>query len=376
MADTEFLTSDALRKERWSVYFYMYARFHQYFSKFIGQRKTGKGIALDSSPNSIIQIKTDFQKEQGDKITFPMRAPLIGAGVTGDDDMEGNEESLSFYDWNIVLKQIKNAVRSKGRLSDKRPAFSVKKQARPALADWMAMKLDNYTACALAGIASSDGNVAVNNPSTYRKWCGGQSATGSAPGYAGTTDAGFTVGSDEYFGPLVIEWVKRFARAQEPIVRPIIIDGEEFYVMFIHPLQAKALKATTSWREGHERADVRGKNNALFTGALGIWDGVIMHTYQNVETRLGTATGTETTAYFESGDGVKDTCKVARALFCGAQAAVQAYGRLPTYTAKDFQYGDKWGVQIASQVAVSKPQFNSVDHGVVVVDTQYATDAS
>jgi len=302
----------------------------------------------------------------------------MSEGKTGDDKLEDSEEKLDFYDFDVTLGQIRHAVRSAGKLSDKRPAFDMKQQAKPALGEWAMHKVDNYTLAALSGLASADANVSANAPSTGRKWVGGQTigttGIGTLHHVETNLDAEFTATStDHLFGPQVIAAVKRKAIMTEPIIRPIIVDGQERYVMFIHPYQAKALRSDWEWINSHCEADVRGQKNAIFTGALGMYDGVILHMWPKVEARLG-AGGSTPSEYFDSGDDLDSTVYAARALFCGAQAVVQAYGKLPSYEADTFDYGNQWGVAIGMQITVDKVEFDSKDLGVMAVDTEIEPD--
>ena len=372
---TEFTASHALRVEKWSALMFKYPRYKSFFSKYIGENTKAKGADIATSENAMIQLKSDFSKGKGDKVHFGMIAPLRNAGVTGDQQLEGNEEALTAYEWNVELKKVRNAVTNEGELSDKRVEFDAKMQAKEQLGQWLGHKIDNYSGCALAGVASNDGNVAANAPSNgNRKWVGGQTAAGVIYNATGNLDANFdATATNNLMGPEVIEAVKRKATMIEPVMRPIVINGKDYFIMFMHPLQAKALKASASWKSGHYYADIRGEKNPLFSGALGVWDGVILHEYQKCETRLG-AGGSTVTEYFDSGDVLDSGVYAARALFCGAQAVVQAYGKLPYYKADSFDYGDEWGVAVGVMTGVSKPEFNSEDYGVMVIDTEIVAD--
>jgi len=352
---------------------FQYPRYKSFFSKFIGKNVKARGVNIKTDPNALCQLKADFKKSKGDKVVFGMRAPLRNAGVTGDNKLEDNEEKLTFYDWDIELKKTRNAVRSEGELSDKRVIFDVKMQAKPALGDWLGHRIDSYALAALSGLVSDDGNVAVNAPSSNRKWAGGQTTADAITHCTSDLASNFGTATNELFGPSVIELIKRKAMVTEPKIRPIIYKGKEYYVIFIHPYQAKALKSSTKWKNGHLYADVRGEKNALFQGSLGAWDGVIIHEYEKIETRYGEG-GSTASEYFESGDDVASGKYAARALFCGAQAVCQAYGKLPYYRYEQFDYGDEWGVAVGAMCAVGKPEFNSEDYGVITVTTQYQAD--
>jgi len=379
MAKTEISTSHALRVEKWSALLWQYPRYKSFFSKFIGKNTKARGVALKTDPNALCQMIMDFRKGKGDKVTFPMTAPLRGEGRVEGEKLEDHEEAMSFYNWAVELKKVRHAVRTDDTdFIEKRLAFDFKVEAKNALGIWSGHKIDGYSLAALTGVASSDGNVAANAPSTNRKLYGGQTVADVLT--TETTDAAIANGGandeDNYlFGPMIIDAAKRKALITEPKVRPIIINGKEHYVHFIHPYQHKALRASALWQNAQRNANIRGEKNPLFSGALGIWNNVIIHEYEKIETRLGDGVGTSPATYFESGDPVPNGKYVARSLFCGAQSVVQAWGKLPTFIPKnDFDYFDEWGIASKLLVGVSKPEFNSEDYGVIIVDTAYEPD--
>ena len=88
---------------------------------------------MGKSSGSAIQILNDTQKGAGDQITFGLRMLLTGAGVQGDNTLEGNEEALVTYSDAILINQQRHAVRSAGKMSEQRVPFSVREEARMAL---------------------------------------------------------------------------------------------------------------------------------------------------------------------------------------------------------------------------------------------------
>lgn len=71
---------------------------------------------MGKDPRSAIQIVDDMQKGPGDRLTIGLRMQLTGAGVLADGTLEGNEESLTTYSDNLVINQLRHAVRSDGEL--------------------------------------------------------------------------------------------------------------------------------------------------------------------------------------------------------------------------------------------------------------------
>lgn len=106
---------------------------------------------MGKSSNSLIQIVEDTQKGPGDRIRLPLRMQLSGSGIEGDGTLEGNEEALSTYYDDLLINQLRHAVRSEGKMSEQRVPFSVREEARMGLQDWWADRIDTAKPMALSG---------------------------------------------------------------------------------------------------------------------------------------------------------------------------------------------------------------------------------
>jgi N4-gp56 family major capsid protein len=299
---------------------------------------------------------------------------LTGTGVVGDSTLEGSEETMTFYNYAQKINLISNAVVSAGKMTNRMSMFDLKTQFKDGLADWLQEKLEKNIIYALSGLASADGTVALNSPSTNRVWKGGQTAAGTVED-VGATDAAVDSTTNNLFGPEVISVVKRKAQMASPKIAMAKVNGQSLYAMVIHPYQAKSLTASTNWQNAQYYAADRGNKNIIFQGGdyLGTYDGVAIYVHDGIITKVGGGSGAA--GYFESGDVVSSTYTLARALFLGAQAAVIGYGQYPGWYEKDFDYGRVPGVATDVIVGIGKTEFNSEDFGVIAVDTMAVPDA-
>ena len=119
----------ALVKKAWAKQLWKEAQKDNFFAKF-----TGEG------PENIIQVKTELKKDKGDKITIPLVMNLTGAGVTGDNQLEGNEEALQFYDCAVEVDQIRHAVRLQGRMEEHKTQINLRAAAKEGLKNWLVEK--------------------------------------------------------------------------------------------------------------------------------------------------------------------------------------------------------------------------------------------
>lgn len=132
MAQTQFLTGNALAVKAWAKKLYVQAIYDTYASRFMGP-----------SASSLIQVRDEVRKGPGDKITVGLRMQLSGTGVSGDDTLEGNEEALITYSDSVLVDQLRHAVRSKGKMTEQRVAFELRSEHQQALSDWFADRIDS-----------------------------------------------------------------------------------------------------------------------------------------------------------------------------------------------------------------------------------------
>jgi len=350
MATTSYGVNNALAGKAWSKKLFVDALKKTYFGKFMGKTAT-----------SLIQIKDEVSKGPGDRITIGLRMQLSGDGVQGDGTLEGNEESLTTYSDNVYIDQLRHAVRSSGKMSEQRVPFSVRDEAKSGLEDWWAGRLDAWFFNQLAGnTAVSDtrytGNQAAVAPSTNRKVF-----------VNGSADESQT--STYVFNLNLIDKCVERAGTYSPTIRPIKVNGEDKYVMFLHPYQVYDLRTSTSsgqWLDIQKAAMMGGQidKNPIYTGALGEYNNVILHQAYRVPTGVNSSTGAAIST-------------VRRAIFCGAQAACMAYGQKDqggemSWVEELFDYQNQLGVSAGMIAGLKKTQFNSEDFGTITVSTYAA----
>jgi hypothetical protein len=64
-----------------------------YFTEYV--RKNQFARYMGTSMSSLIQVREDLTRKAGDTVVFPAVRRLVGAGVTGNTVLEGNEEILN-----------------------------------------------------------------------------------------------------------------------------------------------------------------------------------------------------------------------------------------------------------------------------------------
>ncbi len=273
MATTEYGVNHPMAVKKWSGDLMKEALKRTHALQFMGTNK-----------NALVQIKTELNKDAGDRIRFGLRQQLQGDGISGDGTLEGNEEALEIYTDNVFIDQLRHAVRSGGKMSEQRIPFSVREEARLGLQDWWADRLDEWFFQQVSGSTFGTkttlftGNQATIAPDSNHL------LRGAPPNQADLATDGSVASAtvSNKMSLAMIDSLVLKAKTLSPQIRPVRINGNDHWVLFIHPEQTFDLKqderssgaATVSWPE-IQRAAMQGGDitgNPLFTGAIGMYN--------------------------------------------------------------------------------------------------------
>lgn len=364
MAKTEFGVNAPLAVKLWSKDLANEAMRRTFFGKFMSEGE-----------DSVFQ-KDRTEKGAGDQITSGLVMQLVGDGILGDATLEGNEEALQFADDAVRIDQLRHASRTKGRMTEQRVPYDLRRKSRDALADWWARKFDVIAANHLTGYtpANADpGNTGANtilapSPSRIIRPNGK------------TTDQSLVAGDEFTLNLLDLAKIQAEKSRLDAgtgtamPIRPISVDGEDMYVAFLHDYQVHNLRNSTWWTEiqlaAMQGGDVR--DNPIFSGALGVYNGIVLHKWSRLPNGVHSTTGAP----------VPNT---RRAVLVGAQAMTVAFGSSNsatryTWNEEMFDYGNQFGVSAGAIFGMKKNRFipsdrssTGEDFGTVVIST-YAAD--
>ena len=329
MANTTITIAPNLVQKAWAKATWEAGIHKAFFEKFTG-----------TDAGSIVQVKEELKQEKGDSINIPLLMPLSGAGVTGDNTLEGNEEALIYRDFSVSLDQLRNAVRLTGKFDEQKTQINMRQDAKAALSDWLATTIDKK----IFDVLSTD-------------------PTASRVVYGGSATSVDAITADSVFNTALIGKAKRLAMADEDtMVKPVRINGADYYVMVIDQYQARDLQNDDKWLEAQQHANVRGEQLPIFTAALGMYNGVVIHQCNRVK-REDNAT----------------KIKVSHGLLLGAQAAVMAVGNDPEWNEDTFDYKNQTGFEFGRIFGIAKSQFkfngtDLTDFGCINVITSSVND--
>lgn len=361
--ETNFAALTPIQKVNWARETWSAARDQMFIKNF-----TGKG------ENNVIQRVTELSKtEKGEQCLFQLVADLVGDGVTGDNEREGNEEAMQSHSQIITIDQISHGVKNKGKLADQKTVINFREQGRDKLSYWLANRCDQLAFLSLSGIGyafNNDGSPRVGSPFPNLAFAADVSAPSTKRSlmWDGSALAVSNTGSiTTAFVPKYGMIVDAIAYAKEHRIKPLMSGGKPYYVMFLAPGSLAALKKDPDYlRAVVAVATKAGLDSPWFTGATVTVDGAVLHEHNLVYTTKGAASGSKW--------GAGGTVNGTRTLLCGAQALGMADLGPGDWVEKLFQYDSQVGLNIDKILGLLKPQFYSIydksveDFGVLSID--------
>lgn len=385
MADTNFTALTTERKKVWSRDVWKVARNNSFLFNFMG-----------SDANSMIQRITELTRtERGDQAVITLVPDLEEDGVTGDNDLEGNEEAIKAYDRVITIDMLRHANRSGGKMGEQKSIVNFRKTSKDVLGYWLGDRLDQMGFLTLAGmpytvkpngalrpVRATGRNLSdlafasdVVAPSSQRhiRW-------DSNAGRLQTGDITAITPDDT---PSYEMLVLAKAQAKEQYIKGLRgKGGEEVYHVFMNPTGMAKLKLDPDYIANVRHAYQRGASNPVFSGTTSVMaDGLIIHEFRYVPNTLGadalTATGDNGALGNKWGDHAATAGGVdgQRILMCGAQALGFCDLGTPEWNEEWFDYKNKGGISIGKIFGFLKPDFYSPvngddqDFGVMCIDT-------
>ena len=327
-------------------------------------------VAGGEDPQTPIQMLTDLESMQGDKVTFDLFMNLKAQPVEGDNRLAGAEESLTWYTDSLFIDQMRSGVNCGGKMTAQRTEHDLRKVALPKMKDYWGRVKDELFFLYLSGARGVDTDWVL--PTTYTGFAGNSVTAPDTQHliYGGTATSKATVTSSDKMTLQLVEKAVTKARTMGggtsgvPALQPCKIDGKERFVLVMHEFQAYDLRRETGtggWFDIQKQvAAAQGENNPVYKDSLGMIRDVILHMHRSV------------VGFSDYGAG--SNLPARRALFLGRQAGVVAYG------SKDGKNRFNWGEELDDRGnervlfsgvihGIKKTTYNSLDYGVLALDT-------
>jgi N4-gp56 family major capsid protein len=314
-----------------------------YFVEYV--RDSGMFQYMGKDENSIIQVKMELTQKAGDELTVTVFLRLVGAGVTGDNTLRGNEEAARNFGYKLAVDQVRNAVtiakheQSKSRHQllkvYKTPLklWSMEKLRDSIFSDMRSGHVNGRTAYASCSEAEKDTFVQANSDRVTFGELVSNYSSGDHDAALLTLDA-----VNDTFVPDTLALHKRRMKAagagSAHRIRPVkIMKREHWFVAFAPSLAFRDFETSSDMNNAHFYAANRGKGNPLFSGGDLTHRGVIVHEEESLD------------VVEDVGDGGTVDC--AAIPVCGAQAHILAWKEKPHGIDDEWDYGNGKGVGIA-----------------------------
>jgi N4-gp56 family major capsid protein len=366
MALTNFAALTQEQLTLWQRDLWKQARIHSFMNRFMGD-----------GPNSMIQRISQLKKDQkGSRAVITLLADLVGDGVAGDRQLEGNEEAMQVFDQVIRIDQLRHATRHLGRMADQKSVVEFRRNAKDVLSYWHANRHDQIAFLTLSGVgyavhnngAPRVGSDLVNleyaadvKPLTANRRLRWNGTTKLLETNGATTSV---AAADTPMWEMFVQ-LKAYAKTQR--IRGVNVDGEETYHVFLSPLAMAKLKLDPTYQLNLRHAQEKGGKNPLFTGNEVKIDNLFIHEHLNVFNTSGASGsvlipkgGPLHSKWGATGD--VDGCQV---LFCGAQSMGFADIGDPYWDEEGYDYSNSQGISVGKISGFLNPQFMSPVTGSV-----------
>ena len=343
MAETVFLTNDPLTRKKWA---------RELFSLILPATEIDSLVG--TGPDSIIQMRTELGKGEGDKITFGIRLPLTGEGIVGSDTVEGNEEKLIFKDFDATIEELNHAVSTGGRMNQQRIPYNLMQEGKDGLQYWWSEKLSDMalahlcgdTTYKVAGVTFAQDPVDPDD----QHWLKVNDVVEGSMTSADLIDLTF------------LDRMKQQAEVPDASencykVRPLVLKGKKYYRVILHNYVFDRLRQNTNIGQW---GDLQRAANKLALPDVEIeYNGLLIGKSERVRQMVE--------------DGTDARAGVFRNLLLGCQAAVMAWGgagesKSTTMSFVPYETDAKRFVNIRGGgiFGIKTVKFNSRDFGRIV----------
>ena len=370
MTTTVIGVNDPKAVKRFSAGLFVDAAREGYFDS----RFAAKGEEV-SAP---IQIMLDLAKDAGDTISYDLSLALANKPTYGDTRIAGKMGALKFATDTVKIDQIRCGVSAGGRMTRKRVLHDLRMVAKARMAEWWGRFNDEEQIMYLSGARGI--NADFIEDTSYTGYAGNSFAAPDSTHqmYSGSATSKGSLTASDKLSLTTVD--KALTKAKTlgggstgiPRIRPMKWKGEDRYVLLMSEFDAYNLRSSTStgqWLDIQKAAAAaEGRENPIFLGSLGMYQGVVLHSHQIVVRFNDYGAGTNVAA--------------SRSLFMGAQAGVRANGNAGGDLRYDWHeefvdHGNKLEISTSTIRGSKKSRFTlpsggTYDFGVISIDSAAA----
>lgn len=330
-------TNSAVTKKLWSEKFFRDVPVYSYWTKLGGvDFSMNVDAHVAGGQDSVMAFNREWD-QKGDTITFTL-VPRLNKPLIKNGNLEGNETSINPYTFQAKLAEYGFAVRDGGMLQRQRTWFNLDDKQREMLLVNVAEGFDLEVFNALW---SAPTKVVVAGTTDIIA-----SATSAASAITNvTSDNKISMNQFRVYRSVA---KTGFNRQVIPL-SPIMDKGKQFYGMLLHPDGLADLQNDPLWVNAVKEAEVRSSDNPIFTNAVAVINGIIIHDHERVP--VGTTGGATGDVSYQQG------------LLFGKDAITVGFCGTPELVEGKFDYNREHGLAWIALASIAKPVFNSQDYG-------------
>jgi N4-gp56 family major capsid protein len=292
---------------------------------------------------------TDLSKGAADTVSVDCFNILEGRPVVGDTRLAGKMMGLTSSSMDMTVNQIRAGVDSGGRMSQQRTKHNLRTVAKAGLGGWWTRFMDQMKLVHLAGARGSQNGMEWVLPlASDPEFASYMVNTVKAPTYnrhfyAGDATALSNLDTTDYLKLSDLDRLRTLIDEMDNPLQPVKLDGDfaadedPLYILLVSPRVYSNLlrqSGTTAIRTFQSNAAARGAKNPVFTGTVGLWNGILVkkmpRTFIEFASSEVVTTATSAAAYTETTTTVAAlgaNYPVHRCLLLGAQAYAEAFGK-------------------------------------------------
>ncbi len=366
MARTTILPTDPNKRKAWAATVAQDSAKEQYFSRLIGE---------EGSYSAILK-KTDTEKGAADEIVTALVAKFRGAPVTEGQKLAGREFKLQHAAHTMRINEFRHGVNVGARIEQSRVGYNLRKQGREKLTDYIKELYEEVICMAMCG-ARGTGTEIQHFDTSYAGYPNALRAPDTAHLYVGQdgTKAKATLLATDKMNLATLNKLRTKAKKMlggQPDaavkMEQMRKNGKKVYCLAVAPEVIQDVRddsGAQGWFEAQKALTTAiGKESEIFQGGAGMFNGVLIDEM-------------ETCVKF-SDYGAGANVPAARSLFMGANAGCIAHGTKGMAdgmsVALDEDTDDRKHDSILFFEMIfgaDKSNFNSMDYGLISVDTAF-----
>lgn len=315
--------------------------------------------------------------EQGNTIKVNFTDELLDAGARGSLKFNATEEELRELNMFIKADSIQHSVPSTETILNPKKAAKFQSTAKDKLRNWGVRRVDNIFTSAFTADCTNivcAGHHATSDTTTIVKTDILSLADISEAKRRAEQGVAYDATGTEIKVPQLLPFM------QEDNVNAGYYETLNYFVTVLGTDSVNGIKNDPNYFKAQAEAAEKGKNNPLFTGALGFWDGVLMLDFKTANTRQsgvlrsdGEFVGFSNKKKFDLTTYAGNAGQVTEInLFLGAGAGVIALDQ----PARFFDWADKDDPRFMKAgtdkvFAFAKAKYNSADNDGILDDCEY-----